>query len=274
LFLAGGLAACDDGGGGGDKPRPDAVTVDAARPDAAPHDAAPRDSAPPADAAPADAAPPADAARDAAPPAPDGATHAPPADMPPPALFGPGTPGAGAFDPALAALVDAWFAVPTDEPGAQQEALALRESTASVRRGGAAAADRIADVCDRVPVEDRGRTLVCLRLLALVDSPRSLDLLDRRARTPVPPWPAGSDPTEPAPQALARQVALQALAERGREGTAAAVDLLLRFVADPEVGDRDQGVAAVYHALPRIRAKARLRAVLPADEMYRLYESR
>ncbi len=189
-------------------------------------------------------------------------------------LFDPKARGASPYDATIAALIDAWRAAPRDEASAQAHVRTLQGAREELARAGAPAADRIAQVCGGVPVEDRDDTLLCMRLLSLADSPRSLDLLAQRARTPIPPWPEDAHPTDPPPQALAQRVAMRSLAARGRAGSEEAVEHLLRIVAAPEGADRDLAIAAVYRVLPRVHAKARLRAALPADEHYRLYESR
>lgn len=251
-------------------------------------DAGATDAAAPADAV---VSPKPDAATtrtDAAPPAGDAAVPAtdaamgtgdssvppPPEEMAAPPLFGPDAPGATPLDAPIGALIDAWYDLPTDTESALAHAEKWRDAQAAVREGGAAAADRIADVCAAIPVHAVQDTMVCHRLLTLVDSPRSLDLLATRGRLAVPPWPEGAHPTDPAPEALARQTALDALALRSRAGSTAAADLLLRIVVAPEGGDRPQAVSAVFRALPRAVAKRRLKAALPADQMYLLYQDR
>ncbi len=293
LVVAGLLTGCDlfnsgtdtadagrtpDGGPGDARPPGDGTTgpeQDAATRDAQPTDAQPTDARP-SDAQPSDAQP-TDAQRS------DGATDAAgldatplpaPDDRPPRALFDPDAPGAEAVDAPLATLVNAWHAHPDGAASAQAQAEALRRSIAALRETGPAAADRVVDACEGIPVQQIQLTLVCLRLLSYVDSPRSLGWLTLVARTAVPPWPEGAHPIDPAPQALARQVAIWSLGQRAREGTPEALDRLLRLVGDPETPDRADAVRAVYEALPRVRAKARLRAVLPPGEAWRLYETR
>jgi hypothetical protein len=202
----------------------------------------------------------------------DAALLSPPA--PAARLFDPRARDASEHDAAIAALIDAWQAAPQDEREVQANTESLRKAREAIVRAGPAAADRIAEVCAGVPVTERADTLVCLRLLSFVDSPRSLELLAERARTPIPPWPEGAHPTDPAPEALAQEVALRSLTTRGRAGSEEAVEHLLRLVAEPRGTDRDLAIAAVYQALPRVHAKARLRAVLPANEHYRLYRTR
>lgn len=204
----------------------------------------------------------------------DSAVPPPPEETAVPPLFGPDAPGATPLDEPIGALVDAWYDLPTDAETALAHAEKWREAQAAVREGGEAAADRITDVCAAVPVQRVQDTLVCHRLLTLVDSPRSLDLLTSRARLAIPPWPEGAHPTDPAPEALARQTALDALALRSRAGSTGAADLLLRIVVAPEGGDRPEAVSAVFRALPRAVAKRRLKAVLPAEQMYLLYQDR
>jgi hypothetical protein len=204
----------------------------------------------------------------------DSALPPPPEETAVPPLFGPDAPGATPLDEGIGALVGAWYDLPTDAETALSHAEKWREAQATVREGGAAAADRITDVCAAVPLHNVQDTLVCHRLLTLVDSPRSLDLLASRARLAIPPWPEGAHPTDPAPEDLARQTALDALALRSRAGTTGAADLLLRIVVAPEGGDRPQAVSAVFRALPRAVAKRRLKAALPAEQMYLLYQDR
>lgn len=204
----------------------------------------------------------------------DSAVPPPPEEMATPPLFGPDAPGATPLDEGIGALVAAWYDLPTDTETALAHAEKWREAQAAVREGGAAAADRITDVCAAVPVQNVQDTMVCHRLLTLVDSPRSLDLLASRGRLAVPPWPEGAHPTDPAPEDLARRTALDALALRSRAGSTTAADLLLRIVVAPEGGDRPQAVSAVFRALPRAVAKRRLKAALPAEQMYLLYQDR
>ena len=240
------------------------------------------DAGPPADgggskdAGPKDAGPSTDAVvptGDATAPAGDAAVLPPP-DAPVPALFDPNGPAATAYDAPLASLLVAWNERPTDEAGAQDHVRRLQDALAAIRDGGPAAADRIADVCVNVPPEAVGPSNQCLRLLSLVDSPRSLDLLAQRAKLVPPPYPEGAHPVDPPPAGLARQVALRSLVLRSRAGTKDAADLLVRLAGDPENVDRGPAVAAVLQAMPRVVAKKRLRAVLPPEELYRLYQTR
>ncbi len=246
-------------------PRPDA----AIRPDAAAPDAAAPDAAT-ADAATADAIAPDAAAPDAGPAGP----LAPPAASAAPPLFDPAAPGAAPIDAPIASVLEAWQTLPTDEASAQAHAQRLREGFEAIAAGGAEAADRIAEVCAAVPVHAVGPTMECLRLLSIVDSPRSLDLLADRAREKAAPYPTGAHPHDPPPEALAAQVALRALVDRSRAGTPLASDLLVRLSADPENPNRGDAVAATLRALPRAIAKRRLRAALPPEEHYRLYQTR
>lgn len=199
----------------------------------------------------------------------------PSADTAAPPLFDPTAPGATPLDAPIAALLEAWHELPTDEVSAQAHVQRMQGALSELRASGAAAADRITDVCATVPVHVVGSTLECLRLLSLVDSPRSLALLIDNARLVPPPWPEHAHPVSPAPEALAQQVALESLALRARAGTAMAADLLVQLVADDErAAVRGPAVAAVLEALPRAVAKRRLRGVLPPEEHYRLYETR
>lgn len=191
-----------------------------------------------------------------------------------PALFGPDAPGATALDAPIAAVIDAWQTLPTDEPTAQAYVQGLQGALSALREQSEAAADRITEVCAEVPVQAAGPTMLCLRLLAVVESPRSLDLLTERARTPVPAWPQDAHPVDPPPEGLARQVAFRSLGLRVRGGSTPAADLLIRLAADPDPQTRGQATAEALSALPRALAKARLRAVLPAAEHYRLYQTR
>lgn len=274
---------CDPGNdaadAGGATPTKDVGAVkDAGAVDAAPGDAIvspkPDAAVPKSDAVipgPLDAASP---QPDAAQSTGDSAVPPPPEEGAAPPLFGPDAPGATPLDEGIGDLVGAWYDLPTDADTALAHAEKWRAAQAAVREGGEAAADRITDVCAAVPVQSVQDTLVCHRLLTLVDSPRSLDLLATRARLAVPPWPEGAHPTDPAPEALARQTALDALALRSRAGSTLAADLLLRIVVAPEGGDRPQAVSAVFRALPRAVAKRRLKASLPAEQMYLLYQDR
>ena len=199
---------------------------------------------------------------------------APPADTAAPALFDPDAPGAEPLDAPVAALLDAWHARPTDEASAQANAQQVRDALAGLVADPTAAADRIATVCAGVPVQATGPTLECLRLLSLVDSPRSLDLLADRATVRAAAWPAGAHPLDPPPEALASQVALQSLVTRTRAGTQTAGDLLLRLAIDPANPNHGEAVEATLRALPRSVAKRRLREALPPEEHYRLYQTR
>lgn len=258
-LLAGCPARNDADGGPPDAAALDAAALDAAGPDARIADARPTDASDP------------DAGPDAAPLDDDGGPPAPRLDQAPPPLF---DGRSGPIDLAAVQLVDGWRARPTDEAQARAQAAAVLEARRTLEAAGPAAADRIAQICDAVPVFATRDVLVCLRLLSLVESPASLDLLAARARLVTPPWPEGAHPHEPAPEDLARQLATWALGQRARAGSEPALDLLLTLVAEPNLPDRDLLVDAVFGALPRMHAKARLRAALPADEQYRLYERR
>jgi hypothetical protein len=108
----------------------------------------------------------------------------------------------------------------------------------------------------------------------VVDCPRSLDLLASGAREHAAPYPEGAHPHDPPPEALASQVALNALVTRARAGTQAAGDLLVRLALDPSNPSHGEAVAATLRALPRAVAKRRLRAGLPPEEHWRLYQTR
>lgn len=221
--------------------------------------------------APTDAGAPADAA----PMTGDRALLTPPSeDSATKPLFDPTSPDAQPIDTALAAIVEAWATAPQDEASAQAHVQKLRDALRELREAGPTAADRLADVCAQIPVHATGHMQSCLRLLGLVDSPRSLDFLMGRARLVAEPYPAGAHPVDPPAEALAAAAALDALVGRTRAGTRLAGDLLLRMVADPQNPDRGPAVAAVLRALPRAEAKRRLRAVLPENEIYRLYQTR
>lgn len=228
-----------------------------------------KDVAPVADAAPSTDGGPTDAAA----PLGDAGVLAPPGVAPPP-LFDPDAPGASPLDAPIAAVIGAWHDLPTDEATAQAHLQRLLEALDAVRTGGSDAADRIADVCAEVPVAAVGPGLDCLRLLSMVDSPRSLDLLAQRAQLEPQPYPEGAHPHDPPPEDLLRRVALRSLGQRARAGTAEAAEQLLRIAGSPNSRDRGPAVHAVLLALPRAEAKRRLRAVLPPEELYRLYQTR
>ena len=269
VVAAGLLAGCPssgddlDGGGGTDARTDGQVGGDQGRPDMAVRDAGGRDAGP------------GDAGRDAAPVGDEGVSDGGPAsptpEQVPPRLF---DAQAGGIDATLAAVVETWLMWPSDEASARGQASAALESRRQLEAAGPAAADRIVEICDAVPVSDVRQLMVCLRLLGLVESNRSLDYLATRARLVVPPWPEGAHPIDPAPQDLARRLATWALEQRARAGSELALEVLLRLVADPNNQDRSLAVKGVFGALPRVRAKARLRAALPPDELYRLYEQR
>lgn len=209
---------------------------------------------------------------DAALPPPDGGPRAPDPETAPPPLFDPagGTPA----DQALAKLVDVWVARPTDEASAQMQTQEAQESRRQLAELGPVAADRAVEKCRPVPLEATRDQLICLRLLSLVESAGSLEFLFEKARLAVPPWPEGAHPHDPPPEGLARQVATWALGQRAKAGSQGALDLLLRLVGDAQNPNRSQAVQMVYGALPRIRAKARMRALLAPEDLYLLYEVR
>lgn len=188
-------------------------------------------------------------------------------------LFLPDRPGAPAIDRPLANLVTAWQTVPATEADAQTRVRALRTSRAALAAAGAAGADRITQVCKDVGVELREHTLVCLRLLALTESPSSIAFLGLRARTAARATPEGEGQL-PSPERLARRGAVFALGRRALEGSAPATELLLSLASDPGYADRGLAVDALFGALPRWSAKAKLRRVMPPSERWRLFEAR
>lgn len=181
-------------------------------------------------------------------------------------------PAAGGLDRDVANLITAWQTVPATEAEAQQQVRVLRASRAALVAGGAAGADRISAVCEPVAVEQQEHQLLCLRLLSYTESPRSLALLANRVRTPLPA--DAGDLQLPSSQALVRRAAMFALTRRTADGSAPALAALLTLAADPNDAIKSLAVDGVFTALPRWRAKSKLRAVLPESEHWRLYQSR
>jgi hypothetical protein len=255
------LLGCDSGGGGsaaadGARPRTDASPADASRPgeDATPDAGRSTDGGAP-DARPStDAVVPVD----------------PRAEVDTP-LF---DEQAGPIDAAAAALVSGWTTAPPRGGDAEAWGDAHRAAAVALRAEGAAAADRIVEICEGVPTARADRGLLCLRLLSLVESEASITWLAGRARLRRPPWPEGAHPHHTAPEDLVARVAAWSLGRRARAGSEPALAALRGLVADAALPDRGPVVEAVFRALPRYRAKALLREALPAGERHRLYGNR
>ena len=101
---------------------------------------------------------------------------------------------------------------------------------------------------------------------------RSLALLANRARTPLPT--NEGELALPSAQAMTRQAAMFSLTRRAADGSAPALEVLLTLAAEPDDRIKSLAVTGVFDALPRWRAKSKLRAVLPESEHWRLYQSR
>ena len=181
-------------------------------------------------------------------------------------------PVAGGLDRDIANLITVWQTVPATEADAQQQARVSRASRAALVASGAAGADRISQVCEPVAVERQEHQLLCLRLLSFTESPRSLALLANRVRTPRPT--DGGDLQLPSAQAMVRQAAMFALTRRTADGSAPALEVLLTLAAEPDDAIKTLAIDGVFTALPRWKAKSKLRAVLPESEQWRLYQSR
>lgn len=178
---------------------------------------------------------------------------------------------AGGLELDFANVVGIWQSVPATEAAAQQQVRTLRASLAAIEASGVTGADRLAAICEPLPVVERSAQLHCLRLLSYTESPRSLALLATRARTPLP---EPRDTGLPSSEAMVRHVATNSLARRASNGSAAALDTLLLLAAEPDTSIRASAVSAVFDALPRWKAKSKLRAVLPESERWRLYQTR
>ncbi len=178
---------------------------------------------------------------------------------------------AGGLELDFANVVGVWQTVPATEAAAQQQVRVLRASLAAIEASGVTGADRLAAKCEPLTADQRDSQLLCLRLLSYTESPRSLALLATRARTPLP---TPTDTGLPSAEALTRLVATHSLARRASTGSAPALDTLLLLAAEPDESIRASAVSAVFDALPRWKAKSKLRAVLPEAERWRLYQSR
>ena len=181
-------------------------------------------------------------------------------------------PAVGGLDRDVANLISVWQTVPATEAEAQQQVRELRASRAALVASGAAGADRISQVCELVRADHQEHQLLCLRLLSFTESPRSLALLANRARTPLPT--NEGELALPSAQAMTRQAAMFSLTRRAADGSAPALEVLLTLAAEPDDRIKSLAVTGVFDALPRWRAKSKLRAVLPESEHWRLYQSR
>lgn len=190
-----------------------------------------------------------------------------------PALFDPAAPDAAPIDAEFRRLLEAWSARPTDEAGAQARLAARRAALAALAED-PRAGDRLAAECAAVPLWASQQMFACLMLAREVETDASLAWLDQIARLTPPPLPPGAHPHAPLPERFFRVIAAEGLGERARRGSAPALERLLTLAGTPDAGDRRAVVAAVYAARPRAHAQRLLRATLPADETYRLYEVR
>lgn len=143
-----------------------------------------------------------------------------------------------------------------------------------MRASSIASANRLAETCSSIPIADVERTFDCHYALGLVASPASLALLASHAMAPFTAPAADEHVSGPSAARLARQTAVDALADHARFGNDDARNVLVNVVREGDELTRAIASRAILLSFPRRDAKAALRDALPASEHWRMYEVR